>query len=97
MIRTPPLGSKIGNRNQNDRPVSSSQPQNNVKTNSEIDKFGETYTKMNSETEVACGGCQKETGETDFVQCDECELWYHVKCAGMTIRTYSQIPISQTR
>ena len=83
---------------------SGSQPQKeNIQSNNKSNnrgsenqnKFGQTYTKVDSasgSSDWRCGGCGEVSGGSeDGIQCDQCNLWYQVKCAGISIKTYSQL------
>ena len=43
-------------------------------------------------SDAKCGKCHNTTGESDnAIQCDQCNLWFHVKCANISIKTYTQL------
>ena len=38
-----------------------------------------------------CGYCQLAVGWTPAVSCDQCEVWYHKSCLGMTSQSYERL------
>ena len=69
--------------------------QKDVASRSTSEKFGKTYTKVdkvNGARETVCGDCQNVMVDTDDgVQCDHCDLWFHVKCSGLAQKTYAML------
>ena len=44
-----------------------------------------------SESVCPCGYCQLAVGWTPAVTCDQCEVWYHKSCLGMTPQSCARL------